>query len=409
MKKKIKLIIYYFLAFFSIVTKILFLKNKKKINFFVQTEGGFGPSITRTHLINYMYENDWIVFFGTKGKRHNKKISKIFNNRLKFFFCGDLNQPTNQINFEKNLQKFLFFFFKIKITPVSTLISKLEFKVLGSKTSDLSNKKTEKEMLFESGYYFKNLKPKNLYKKNYYQVNFNKFFFNKENLFQGKVNFFLRGKGKKYQNNRFIDNIRDSRSIDDYKKTIEYLVENKWQVYLTGEITEIPKWINKMGNAVVYNSKTKINLDEYNLFVLSNAQVFIGGSSGPPLFNLINNHCKTLILETKHLGISYLNSVVSYPKINFQNLSQLEEILMKCPYDNEYIEKIYKSGLIEILEPNQLMSITQEFIENINNKKYGVKSKDLGFYNTQLFQLDAKISNYWLNINGLNFPNKQEN
>ena len=87
-KKKIKILIFYFISLSYIICKILVVKNKKEKHFFINTEGGFGPSITRSHILKIMYDEDWILFFGTKNKRHNKNIKKIFDNQLIFFYCG---------------------------------------------------------------------------------------------------------------------------------------------------------------------------------------------------------------------------------------------------------------------------------------------------------------------------------
>ena len=111
---------------------------------------------------------------------------------------------------------------------------------------------------------------------------------------------------------------------------------------------------------------------------MSYVNYFLGGSSGPRLFNCLNN-CKTLLLETNDIWISYWNSVVSYPKIKVEKLSDLKEIFMRCPYEDHYLEKIFNDNLIESLSKNDLKIITKEFIENINNDKYWKRAKDLGF------------------------------
>ena len=401
MKKKIKFLIYFCLTFIDLFIKIFFIKDKKKFIFFINTEGGFGPSITRSHLLNLHYEEKWILLFGTKAKKHNKKLSKIFNNRLKFFFCGDFNQPENIVNFEKRISKVFFFIFNIKIKSLNLFIKDLKIDHVG-KFGDQALKiiNENKTFLFETGFFFKKENPSNFYKENFFQKNFDKIFHRYRSKNKGKINFFLRGKGKKYPNKRFIDGIRDSRDIDDYKPTLEYLVDSDYQIFITGEVTNIPDWIKKFGNSVVYLSKTDLGLDDYNLYVMSNINYFIGGSSGPPLFNCINN-CKTLLLETNHIGISYWNSVVSYPKIKVEKLSDLKEIFMRCPYEDHYLEKIFNNNLIESLSKNDLKIITKEFIENINNDKYWKRAEDLGFLETHTHFMDAKISNYWLKLNNI--------
>lgn len=400
MKNKIKIFIQYFIALFNIILKVLLIKNKSKIYFYLNTEGGFGPSITRSHLINTLHGDNWILFFGTKKKRHNKKITKIFDEKLKFFPCGDLNFPQNKEKFEKFVSKILLLFFAIKIKTVDPIIQDLEFNE-NDLSLDENQKKYKKVNLFETGFFFKKIKDHEFYENNFYKKNFLDIFEKYESNFNGRINFFLRGKGKKYPNNRFIDNIRDARDIEDYKPTIEYLIENNWQVFLTGEMFEIPEWLKEKENSIIFHSKTNLEIDDYNLYAMSNADFFIGGSSGPPLFNCINNSCKTLILETKQIGISYLNCVVSYPKILTNDILELEEIFRKSPYDDFFLEKLFKEKLIENLSKNDLKLITKEFIENININSHWKTFKDLGFTKSHAYYLDAKISNYWLKLNNI--------
>jgi putative glycosyltransferase (TIGR04372 family) len=400
MKNKIKIFIHYLIALFDIIVKVLLIRNKSKICFFLNTEGGFGPSITRSHLLNTLHGDNWILFFGTKKKRHNKKITKIFDEKLKFFPCGDLNFVQNKEKFEKFVSRILLLFFAIKITNVETIILDLEFNE-NDLSLDEPQKKYKKIHLFETGFFFKKIKDREFYENNFYKKNFLDIFEKYESNFNGRINFFLRGKGKKYPNNRFLDNIRDSRNIEDYKPTIEYLIENNWQVFLTGEMFEIPEWLKEKENSIIFHSKTNLEIDDYNLYAMSNADFFIGGSSGPPLFNCINNSCKTLILETKHIGISYLNCVVSYPKILTNDILELEEIFRKSPYDDFFLEKLYKERLVENLSKNDLKLITKEFIENININSHWKTFKDLGFTKSHAYYLDAKISNYWLKLNNI--------
>lgn len=220
MKNKIKIFIQYFIALFNIILKVLLIKNKSKIYFYLNTEGGFGPSITRSHLINTLHGDNWILFFGTKKKRHNKKIAKIFDEKLKFFPCGDLNFPQNKEKFEKFVSKILLLFFAIKIKTVDPIIQDLEFNE-NDLSLDENQKKYKKVNLFETGFFFKKIKDHEFYENNFYKKNFLDIFEKYESNFNGRINFFLRGKGQKYPNNRFIDNIRDSRDIKDYKPTID--------------------------------------------------------------------------------------------------------------------------------------------------------------------------------------------
>jgi hypothetical protein len=401
-KKKIKNTYHYSIALFDILKIILLIKNIDKKVFFIRTEGGFGPTITTSHLLNLHYKTDWILLFGTKNERHNKKISIIFEDRIKFFRCGDLNRVENCDKFEKFISKILRFFFKIDLISTSEYIFNLNIESYKNKFSNIKLLEKNKFLLFESGFFFKK-KIEDLYLNNPFKKKFSEKFekFGSNSNFRGRINFFLRGKGKKYPNNRFIDQLRDSRNIEDYKPSIECLVDHNWQIFLTGELFEIPNWIKNMNNSVIFHQKTNLTLDDFNLYVLPNSQIYIGGSSGPPLFSCLSN-CKNLLLETSHLGIGYLDTVVSYPKINFKDLSELKEIFLRCPFDNQYLEDVFKSGLIKKLTSNELQEITNEFISNYSNSKVWKTPQSLNIEDGQLYYLDSKISNFWLKLHGIN-------
>ena len=399
-KSRIKFIIDLIICFFDIIIIIFSIKKIKNKIFFVQIEGGFGPSVTSSHLLNLDFKSNWILLFGTKKDRHNKKISKIFDEKIKFFRCGSLNSTKNQEQFYRYIKKYLFLFFKINLRRTDEYIQNFDWQDPESKTADKDFLSLKKRLLFESCFFFKKRRDEISYSNNEYKKKFSEKFKKFENNFKGRANFFLRGKGRKYPNNRFIDNIRDSRDINDYKLSIECLVDNNWQIFLTGEMFDIPDWLKKMNNSIIYLKKTNLTLDDYNLYVLMNSDIYIGGSSGPPIFNCVSN-CKNLLLETCHLGIAYLDTVVSYPKIKFDNLDELKEIFLKSPFDDQFLNKIFEQKKIERLSSKELQLITNEFIYNYNDDAYWKTSKDLGFLRTQIYYLDAKISNSWLKLNNI--------
>ena len=81
-------------------------------------------------------------------------MSKIFNNRLKFFFCGDFNQPGNIENFEKRISKVFFVIFNIKIKSLNLFIRDLKIDHVG-KFEDQALKIINKNkiFLFETGFF----------------------------------------------------------------------------------------------------------------------------------------------------------------------------------------------------------------------------------------------------------------
>ena len=58
-------------------------------------------------------------------------------------------------------------------------------------------------------FFFKKRRGEISYSDNEYKKKFSEKFKEFGNNFQGRANFFLRGKGRKYHNDRFIDQIRD--------------------------------------------------------------------------------------------------------------------------------------------------------------------------------------------------------
>ena len=82
-KSRIKFIIDLMICFFDITIIIFSIRKIENKIFFAQIEGGFGPSVTSSHLLNLDFKSNWILLFGTKEDRHNK-ISKIFDEKIKF-------------------------------------------------------------------------------------------------------------------------------------------------------------------------------------------------------------------------------------------------------------------------------------------------------------------------------------
>ena len=88
--------------------------------------------------------------------------------------------------------------------------------------------------------------------------------------FKGIINFFIRSKGKLDKSSDYSNFIRDSYSLDLYKKTIEFLVKSNWQLVLSGDIDTIPVWLQKFDESIIYRSKTNLSKDEFGIFLGSN-------------------------------------------------------------------------------------------------------------------------------------------
>ena len=103
-KKEVKKYIYYLIACFDIIRLLVLTKNHKEKYFFLQVEGGFGFTISSSHLLNIQHGNKWILFFGFRKTNHNKEVEKLYDGKLKFFRAGNLNQGEFRYDFEKFLQ-----------------------------------------------------------------------------------------------------------------------------------------------------------------------------------------------------------------------------------------------------------------------------------------------------------------
>ena len=141
------------ICFFDITIIIFSIRKIENKIFFAQIEGGFGPSVTSSHLLNLDFKSNWILLFGTKEDRHNKKISKIFDEKIKFFRCGSLNSPNNQEQFYYYIKKYLSIFFKIKLNRTDEYIQNLDWQDPESKIADKNFLSLKKRLLFESCFF----------------------------------------------------------------------------------------------------------------------------------------------------------------------------------------------------------------------------------------------------------------
>ena len=148
-KSRIKFIIDLMICFFDITIIIFSIRKIENKIFFAQIEGGFGPSVTSSHLLNLDFKSNWILLFGTKEDRHNKKISKIFDEKIKFFRCGSLNSPNNQEQFYYYIKKYLSIFFKIKLNRTDEYIQNLDWQDPESKIADKNFLSLKKRLLLD--------------------------------------------------------------------------------------------------------------------------------------------------------------------------------------------------------------------------------------------------------------------
>ena len=389
----------YFFYFFKIIfdfnyclIQIIYLLIilRKKKNIFLSIEGGFGHTISQPHLLNINYGNNWTLIFGYRKSRHNKLIKNFFKNKLFFFTPGIFTE--NRLR--KILEKIFIFFFKFFLNKN---INIMEEYVLSLPYNRLSS---QKYLLSYDSRIFKVFKDNKL---NFYSEiieNIDTFDFDyKKKKFKGIINFFIRNKGKLSKSHDYSNFIRDSYSLDLYKKTIEFLVKSNWQLVLSGDIDTIPVWLQKFDESIIYRSKTNLSKDEFGILAGVKSDIFIGSSSGAPHYNLINPKIKTLLLADRHIGWGYINTIVSYPKLNFFSKKDFKEKIINCASDFNLIKELIENNQSKTqISEDEILQITQEFIHNFKNPIYGVSPVDLGINSGPLYDCGSRFSEVWLKM-----------
>ncbi len=383
-----KLIFDFFYSLFQIIYLLIILRKKK--NIFLSIEGGFGHTISESHLLNIKYKNNWILIFGYRKSRHNKLIKNFFQGKLFFFEPGIFIEP----RLKKILEKIFQFFFKVLLKKDINITSEY---ILSLPYNNLSS---QKYLLTHDSRIFQIFKNSNANTYSDVIQNINSIYLNntKKN-FKGIISFYIRNKAKLKKSKLYSDIIRDSYPFDFYKKTIEFLVKSNWRLMLSGDVISVPDWIKEFDESIIYRSKTNLSEDEYGILVGVKSDIFIGSSSGAAMYNLINPKIKTLLLADRHVGWGYINTIVSYPKIKFYSKKDFKEKIINCASDFNIIFEMYKN-YPEVLQINEdeILEIVKEFIINIENKYYGVSAVDLGIDNGPLYDSGSKFSEVWLKM-----------
>jgi hypothetical protein len=386
-----------FLKVIKILVLIFF--NKKK-SFFLQEEGGFGHTITSPIYLDSILKNEWILIFCYTARRHNKAINYAFDNKILFLDCSpfyleiDLKYRLLICNIIKKLSTL---FFNIKIESIMEKLFNYSY---------ISEKDNEYSKRFESRIWPHILKNKNNYILNdNLKKKFNSFSKNSNKKYKGKICFFVRNRMPQFKNINlndllYVDDIssilRESRNIEDYKFTITELIKENWQVYISGDFIEEPKWFNDFNNDLIFSSKIDLPKKLYNFLVGFYSDVIIGPASGGSLYNLFNFK-KSLLLETSEVGCGYPYSMVSYPNILFNSKKEFIEIMVNKAFDwdkNFYLDR----ERIRPLNFKQITEICIEFVNNCHLDDYGVNPYDLGIKEGPLIVTRSRFSKKWLEI-----------
>jgi hypothetical protein len=129
------------------------------------------------------------------------------------------------------------------------------------------------------------------------------------------------------------------------------------------------------------------------------SDVAIGPHSGAMYYTVAQKK-KILLLDHFFLGDALPNSIVSYPRIFFDSFAHFKDLMLEYGFYNikEYVAK-YPS--YQRLSSNETSTIILDFINNLNNKNYGVRPEEFGIKKGILVVCKAKFSPVWLKMVGL--------
>ena len=185
---------------------------------------------------------------------------------------------------------------------------------------------------------------------------------------------------------------RDS-DIDDYNKSIEYLIKNNIPVFRMGKIVEKKVSINHK-KYIDYANDPKRN-DLLDLWLIANSKFCITTGTGGCNFARILN---IPMLFVNYLPIANLNTFskcMTYPKKLYSSkLKRNLNLSEYFKYSYKY-QKDYNSNNIEVinLSEDEILSVVIEFMEKLNNTWEKRKDEDL---------LQKK---FWRNFDKYNYRN----
>jgi hypothetical protein len=213
---------------------------------------------------------------------------------------------------------------------------------------------------------------------------------------KGTINFQLRSKGKKTNTPDKLSQFKDSDDINNYRPSIEAIVEKGWAVVFGGEEFDIPNWFKGIDDKLIYRSKTNLNRNDYGFLAGLKTDIYIGPPSGAALFNLINSRKKQLILNCLPFGYGFINSVVSYPVMQFKTKNQFNKIFTDYIYDR-YNFELYNSLSLRKQSPDEMRDIIIDYLNNIN-RDYGYSNTFFDINNGIFEDTKFKVSEKWLKI-----------
>ena len=388
---KPKIFLRILLNFFTLFNDLLkslifFIKIDKKI--FIQLEGGFGHTLSEPHYLNLTEKDNWVLIFAYSEKFHSKEINKIFNKNI--FFIN----KTSLFYTKKNIvEKIFIFTFKNFIKK--KLINLNEF-ILAKQNKVYKNNyhKTLESVTFKK---FRESASHDIYTDIIKNLDYSNILKNFEGDFKGRIYFNYRKKAKHTDSSDLESKFRDSNDIYFYKPLFDFLIDNNWQIFCGINFQNIPDWVNDYDNSFIHPLKAKFTVDEFQFFAGVITDLYIGGTSGGAMYNLINSKKKSLILNALPFGYSYINCISSYPILHSKDLLEFKQLL-ECSFFNndKYDENLLKK--IRPLNIQEQIQIVEEFINNYKREDYGISLNDLGIENQIMNDTNGKVSPKWLEL-----------
>jgi hypothetical protein len=385
---QIRIFLNILMLIFDVAKVIILLFNKKNYKIFIQLEGGFGHNISEPHYLNITEKEMWILILALDKKFHNPKVKEIFYPHI-----ISVNKTSLYWTRTKEIENFYIFLIKkfllIKVLPVSNYIMSHNYEV----------KKNNYHKCLESREFIKffNYRNHNIYKNYLDQISSNNIF-NKiiHSNSKGIINFQFRAKAKKTLTPDKFSQFRDSENIDNFKPSIEAIVEKGWAIVFGGEEFDIPNWFKSINDKLIYRSKTNLNRNDYGFMAGLKTDIYIGPPSGGAMFNLINSKKKSLLLNCLPFGFGLINSVVSYPIMEFKNKNQFKMIFTDYIYDR-YNFELYNSLSLRKQSPDEMKDIIIDYLNNIN-RDYGYSNTFFDINNGIFEDTKFKVSEKWLKI-----------
>jgi hypothetical protein len=382
----VKLFLNILILCFDLAKTIFLLFNKKNYKILIQLEGGFGHNISEPHYLNISEKEKWILIIAFDKNFHNRKVKEIFYPHI-----ISINKTGLYWKWKIEIENLYIFlinkFLSIKVLPVSNYIM--------SHNYEAKNNNYHKCLESREFIKFYNHRNHNIYK-NYLDNMPSDKIFRELRYAKGTINFQLRSKGKKTNTPDKLSQFKDSDDINNYRPSIEAIVEKGWAVVFGGEEFDIPNWFKGIDDKLIYRSKTNLNRNDYGFLAGLKTDIYIGPPSGAALFNLINSRKKQLILNCLPFGYGFINSVVSYPVMQFKTKNQFNKIFTDYIYDR-YNFELYNSLSLRKQSPDEMRDIIIDYLNNIN-RDYGYSNTFFDINNGIFEDTKFKVSEKWLKI-----------